>query len=287
MTDILLIVFVSISVFMASLFSTVTGFGFALVAVPFLMPVLGAHETVVFIIFGTCLVKMIVLWNTRKHFEWHTVAVTVAGSVLGSLPGSYLLNAISPAYLQILLGTVLVIVLFMMGMHFDLSVKNKTVGRITAGFLSGFSAATTSISGPPVALYFLTEGRDKLVTRANMCWIFAFGNIGTMFSLALSGSSISGDLMLLAAYVTLPMLLGTWIGERCFYRRLHGVIPRHNGFSVKFTHNKRQKKEAENYGYIVCLIYFCKCFYSFFVFCRYRLYAFFGGGAVFNAGFRA
>lgn len=103
--------FVSISVFMASLFSTVTGFGFALVAVPFLMPVLGAHETVVFIIFGTCLVKMIVLWNTRKHFEWHTVAVTVAGSVLGSLPGSYLLNAISPAYLQILLGTVLVIVL--------------------------------------------------------------------------------------------------------------------------------------------------------------------------------
>lgn len=218
MTDILLIVFVSISVFMASLFSTVTGFGFALVAVPFLMPVFGAHETVIFIIFGTCLVKMIVLWNTRRHFEWHTVAVTVAGSVLGSLPGSYLLNAISPAYLQILLGTVLVIVLFMIGMHFDLSVKNKTVGRITAGFLSGFSAATTSISGPPVALYFLTEGRDKLVTRANMCWIFAFGNIGTMFSLALSGSSISGDLMLLAAYVTLPMLLGTWIGERCFYK---------------------------------------------------------------------
>ena len=207
MTDILLIVFVSISVFMASLFSTVTGFGFALVAVPFLMPVLGAHETVVFIIFGTCLVKTIVLWNTRKHFEWHTVAVTVAGSVLGSLPGSYLLNAISPAYLQILLGTVLVIVLFMMGMHLDLSVKNKTVGRIT-----------TSISGPPVALYFLTEGRDKLVTRANMCWIFAFGNIGTMFSLAFSGSSISSDLMLLAAYVTLPMLLGTWIGERCFYK---------------------------------------------------------------------
>ena len=196
MTEILLIVFVSISVFMASLFSTVTGFGFALVAVPFLMPVLGAHETVVFIIF----------------------MVTVCGSVLGSLPGSYLLNAISPAYLQILLGTVLVIVLFMMGMHLDLSVKNKTVGRITAGFLSGFSAATTSISGPPVALYFLTEGRDKLVTRANMCWIFAFGNIGTMFSLALSGSSISGDLMLLAAYVTLPMLLGTWIGERCFYK---------------------------------------------------------------------
>ena len=43
MTDILLIVFVSISVFMASLYSTDTGVDFALVAVPYLMPVLGAH----------------------------------------------------------------------------------------------------------------------------------------------------------------------------------------------------------------------------------------------------
>ena len=129
-----------------------------------------------------------------------------------------MLNAISPAYLQILLGTVLVIVLFMMGMHLDLSVKNKTVGRITAGFLSGFSAATTSISGPPVALYFLTEGRDKLVTRANMCWIFAFGSLGTMASLLAAGSFISADLMLLAVYAALPLLLGMWLGERCFHK---------------------------------------------------------------------
>ena len=94
MTDILLIVFVSISVFMASLFSTVTGFGFALVAVPFLMPVLGSKETVVFIIFGTFLAKVVALWNTRRDFEWHTVLVTVFGSIMGSIPGGYVLNAI-------------------------------------------------------------------------------------------------------------------------------------------------------------------------------------------------
>ncbi len=182
------------------------------------MPVLGPKETVVFIIFGTFLAKVVALWNTRRDFEWHTVLVTVFGSIMGSIPGGYVLNAIPAAYLQILLGIVLLAVMLLMGRKFEINIQNKTAGRIAAGFISGFSAATTSISGPPVALYFLTEGRDKLVTRANMCWIFAFGNIGTMFSLAFSGSSISGDLMLLAAYVTLPMLLGTWIGERCFYK---------------------------------------------------------------------
>ena len=182
------------------------------------MPVLGPKETVVFIIFGTFLAKVVALWNTRRDFEWHTVLVTVFGSIMGSIPGGYVLNAIPAAYLQILLGIMLLAVMLLMGRKFEINIQNKTAGRIAAGFISGFSAAMTSISGPPVALYFLTEGRDKLVTRANMCWIFAFGNIGTMFSLALSGSSISGDLMLLAAYVTLPMLLGTWIGERCFYK---------------------------------------------------------------------
>ena len=65
-----------------------------MVAVPFLMPVLGPKETVVFIIFGTFLAKVVALWNTRRDFEWHTVLVTVFGSIMGSIPGGYVLNAI-------------------------------------------------------------------------------------------------------------------------------------------------------------------------------------------------
>ena len=182
------------------------------------MPVLGPKETVVFIIFGTFLAKVVALWNTRRDFEWHTVLVTVFGSIMGSIPGGYVLNAIPAAYLQILLGIMLLATIFFMGRQFKINIKNQTAGRITAGFISGFSAAVTSISGPPVALYFLAEGRGKIVTRANMCWIFAFGSIGTMASLVAAGNFISTDLMKLAAYVTLPMLLGTWLGERCFHK---------------------------------------------------------------------
>lgn len=140
------------------------------------MPVLGPKETVVFIIFGTFLAKVVALWNMRRDFEWHTVLVTVFGSIMGSIPGGYVLNAIPAAYLQILLGIMLLAVMLLMGRKFEINIQNKTAGRIAAGFISGFSAAMTSISGPPVALYFLAEGRDKTVTRANMCWIFAFGS---------------------------------------------------------------------------------------------------------------
>lgn len=125
------------------------------------MPVLGPKETVVFIIFGTFLAKVVALWNTRRDFEWHTVLVTVFGSIMGSIPGGYVLNAIPAAYLQILLGIMLLAVMLLMGRKFEINIQNKTAGRIAAGFISGFSAAMTSISGPPVALYFLAERRDK------------------------------------------------------------------------------------------------------------------------------
>ena len=51
-----------------------------------------------------------------------------------------------------------------------------------------------------------------------MCWIFAFGSIGTMISLIAAGNFISTDLMKMALYAALPLLLGMWLGERCFHK---------------------------------------------------------------------
>lgn len=112
------------------------------------MPVLGLKETVVFIIFGTFLAKVVALWNTRRDFEWHTVLVTVFGSIMGSIPGGYVLNAIPAAYLQILLGIMLLAVMLLMGRKFEINIKNKTAGRIAAGFISGFFGGNDEYQRP-------------------------------------------------------------------------------------------------------------------------------------------
>ena len=97
------------------------------------MPVLGPKETVVFIIFGTFLAKVVALWNTRRDFEWHTVLVTVFGSIMGQhSPAVTFLNAIPAAYLQILLGIMLLAVMLLMGRKFEINIHNKTAGRIAA-----------------------------------------------------------------------------------------------------------------------------------------------------------
>ena len=157
----------SLILFAATFFSTVTGFGFALIAAPVLTMVMGPKETVVFVIIAGVIVRVIMMWRTWGEFEWPTVLITAAGSLLGIIPGAYLLKVADANHLKILLGIALLLVTLLMELNFVPEVKNKKLGRVSAGFLSGFFSATTSISGPPIALYFLSENMEKNLLRQN------------------------------------------------------------------------------------------------------------------------
>ena len=52
----------SLILFAATFFSTVTGFGFALIAAPVLTMVMGPKETVVFVIIAGVIVRVIMMW---------------------------------------------------------------------------------------------------------------------------------------------------------------------------------------------------------------------------------
>lgn len=180
----------SLILFAATFFSTVTGFGFALIAAPVLTLVMGPKETVVFVIVAGVIVRVIMMWRTWGQFEWSTVLITAGGSLLGIIPGAYLLKVADANHLKILLGVALLLVTLLMELNFVPEVRNKKLGRVSAGFLSGFFSATTSISGPPIALYFLSENMEKNLLRANMIWIFAIGSFCTLGSFC--GGHFSG-----------------------------------------------------------------------------------------------
>ena len=59
----------SLILFAATFFSTVTGFGFALIAAPVLTMVMGPKETVVFVIIAGVIVRVIMMWRTWGEFD--------------------------------------------------------------------------------------------------------------------------------------------------------------------------------------------------------------------------
>ena len=218
-------------IFIGSFFATVSGFGFALVATPLLAMIMPVKWAIIFILVLTVVLRILTMWRVWGEFNWKTVALTSIGSFVGMLPGSKVLHFISITHLQMFLGVVLLLATALMSLQYTVPIKNKTAGRLGAGILSGFFGACTSVSGPPLVLYFLNERTDKTEMRANMIWIFGVtgvlmvgasywaGNIGTV-----------GDWSCL--YSMIPAtFIGVLAGERMFrylnqhlFRRLSLMI---------------------------------------------------------------
>lgn len=204
-------------IFTASLFSTVSGFGFALVAMPFLTQIMPVKEAIIFIILMNLLLRLINMYQVRKQFDWQTVALTTAGSLIGMYPGSQVLRLLGAAQLEIFLGLVLLVAAILLSLQCTVKITNRTAGRLGAGMIAGFFGASTSVNGPPLALYFLNEKTDKNLMRANLIWFFGLSGIMTIVTNYMAGNvhDVNWVLLLIA---TPAMFVGILAGERLFYR---------------------------------------------------------------------
>ena len=201
-------------IFAASFFSTVSGFGFALVAMPVLTLVMSVKAAVIFVLLLNLVLRAITMYRVREGYDKATVILTTLGSVVGMLPGSWVLKVLPAAQLEVFLGAVLVVATVLLSLQFTLPIKNKPCGRFAAGILSGFFGASTSVS----VLYFINEKLPKDVMRANMIWFFGLSGFLTVLVNYFYGN-VSGTIDWSWLLYTIPvMLLAIWLGEKFFYR---------------------------------------------------------------------
>ncbi|WP_405379488.1 sulfite exporter TauE/SafE family protein [Phascolarctobacterium sp.] len=203
-------------IFVGSFFATVSGFGFALVATPPLCLVMPVKWAIIFVLVLTVLLRALTMYRVWGQFNGRTVMLTSIGSFIGMLPGSKVLNIIPVVKLELFLGVVLILATLLMSLQYTVPIKNKTLGRLGAGVLSGFFGASTSVSGPPLVLYFLNEHTAKEEMRANMIWIFGVTGI-----LMVGASYWAGNISAVEnwdyMYTMIPgTLLGIWAGEKMF-----------------------------------------------------------------------
>lgn len=195
---------------LATFFNVVTGFGFAIIAVPILSLLVGPKASIIYIAVSSLLLKVVMIWRTRHDFEWPVLKWTMAGVILGVVPGSYVLLVIHSADLNLLLGVILLAAVYLMGKHIKLRVRDLRCGRFFAGLLSGFFTGCTSVGGPPLAVWFANEQMPKVAMRANLTWIFASGSI-----LMMLGSFFTGTIREIGNWSNFLYLLpGLIIGDR-------------------------------------------------------------------------
>ncbi len=204
------------AVFLGAFFATASGFGYALIATPILSMIMPVKEAVILILFSTIILRVFTMLRVRGEYDTKTVCTVSLGSIIGSIPGSMVLKFITANVLEMFLGATLLVATWLMHREFYFRIDNKNAGRLGVGFLSGFFGAATSVSGPPIVLYFLNEGTTKKAMRANMIWIFGVTGVTMLLANYWAGNTLLVEDLSVIFYTIPAVFAGIFAGELAF-----------------------------------------------------------------------
>ncbi len=156
-----IIVFI-IAWFLGSFISGLTSFGSAMVAMPitaFYLPPKIVLPISILLVIVTSFTRII---SYRSHINYKAIIPITIAAIPGSIAGGYILFIISSAALQFFAGAIL-LAYFTLQMipHKEVPHDDKVLTSSIAGFISGFTNTSISLSSPPLVMYAIYSGWSK------------------------------------------------------------------------------------------------------------------------------
>ncbi|MEH1011554.1 sulfite exporter TauE/SafE family protein [Micromonospora sp. CPCC 206060] len=202
-------------VLLAAVAQAVSGFGFALVAVPLLAVTTDARTAVVATSLASLALTLITMAREWRYVRWRTAGLLTGTAVLGMPVGLLILVVTPDRLLTALIAVVVLGCAMLVWSGVRMRTGRPAVGAV--GVLVGVLTTATGANGPPLVAAFHSFGYDPRTFRATLAAIFTgSGAIGIVGFLA-AGQVDAGTLRI--AVLGLPAVaLGWWLGNRVFAR---------------------------------------------------------------------
>lgn len=210
----------------AGLVASVTGFGYALVATPFLILLFPPAQAVPLVLISWFPVAIVLVYGSRHHLQAGRVIRLLAGAVVGAPIGMYGLASLSADTMRAVIGAITLLAVAAMAFRPAAPLVQENRAQVGAGFISGILGGASGLSGPPVVLLGLRQRWDHEGFRATLlCYFFI---LHTLISLTLGNVGILTGDTLRMSFQSLPGILtgycaGMWLKGRVdagMYRRL-------------------------------------------------------------------
>lgn len=202
-------------VLLSAVAQAVSGFGFALLAVPLLAATTDARTAVIVASLASLGLNLTAVARERAHVRWRTANLVTAAAVVG-MPAGLLILVFAPG--RLLTGLIAAVVLgctLLVWREARFRTGTGAVGAV--GVLVGVLTTSTGTNGPPLVAALHALGYDPRTFRATLATTFASTGV-----IGLAGFLVSGQVSALAlriAAIALPaVLLGWWLGNQIFAR---------------------------------------------------------------------
>jgi uncharacterized membrane protein YfcA len=193
----------------------VTGFGFALVAVPVLALVLGPVPAVVTVTLVGMVLTGFTAYGERRHVLVRPATRMVVGGVVGMPLGLVALSRLDADALHLLIAVTVagLVVLQVLGMRLPPGARTQW----GAGGVSGALLASTGVNGPPLVLALQADDLPPRAFRGTLQAAFFSQDLVAVVAFAVVGL-VDRHLLVLAAAGSLAVPLGWAAGDRLFAR---------------------------------------------------------------------
>tara|TARA_R110000751_G_scaffold2339_11_gene12290 strand:- start:238 stop:1038 length:801 start_codon:yes stop_codon:yes gene_type:complete len=212
-----------LAVAVAGVLRGLTGFGFALAAVPLLSMFLVPAQAVALVICMQALVGFRDVVQVGRLVEWPSIGRLTLGAVAGTPVGVALLAWLDPAAMRLAIAALVALGLAMLlrpgraPLPTAEGAGPSTRGALPTGVLSGLFGGLAAMAGPPAIVWFMRGGHPPATMRASLMVFFFATSIVAAPMLVWNG--VLGVEVLALAVCALPVLiLSTSAGARLFAR---------------------------------------------------------------------
>lgn len=202
-------------ILLASIMQTSTGFGFSIMATPFLLLLFEAKEAIQINLLLSFVISLALIRKIWTDVDKGILRRLIYGSLPGLPIGILIFLFMEPKHLKIGIGGVILLLTFFLILNFRL---RQSSGRdLFAGSLSGALTTGIGMPGPPLLLYFsgISTGKERLraTTLAFYLYIYA---ISMFVQVSFAGTA---EIVWTSSLLALPLVgIGLYVGQRLFDR---------------------------------------------------------------------
>ena len=202
-------------VMLAGFMRGITGFGGAMLMAPPLSILLGPVPAVFIALTLEVSAALVMFPDALPKSNLRTLAYLTVPAVFTVPIGGYLLLTLDPVIARRMISGVVVVfsLVLLFGVRYSGSPRPAT--SLALGSVVGVMLGATSVGAPPVILYLLSGPDPQVVTRANLAVFVTAISVVGLVMLVVAGAATT-PLWLLAAMLTAPFLLATWLGGKTF-----------------------------------------------------------------------
>ena len=176
-SELLILIFVAVVFLIGATMQRISGMGVGLLGGPALSLIMGPVAGIFVLNVLAAFNAGMTTWTLRRNVEWAQVARIGIPMLLGAIPGAYIVARAPLAFLEILVGALVLLGLSLATFSKNMVAERSMLGSVTSGAAGGFMNTMAGIAGPAITVYAQATRWPHQTFRATLQPLFVISGL--------------------------------------------------------------------------------------------------------------